>query len=108
MELHCHIVFSPSSALYLARDSVLSLFFSARLVANAALLSVRLPPFSMRRLFLGCMRQSDVTEAERFLSQLGRERREPSISIPTLGAPVPGEGWNPMPTGAGNTHVQLT
>lgn len=49
-----------------------------------------------------------MTEAERFLSQLGSERRELSISIPTPGAPVPGEGWNPMPTGAGNTHVQLT
>ena len=33
-----------------------------------------------------------MTEAERFLSQLRRERREPSISIPTPVAPVPGEG----------------
>lgn len=54
------------------------------------------------------MRHSDVTEAERFLSQLGRERREPNVSILTLGAPVPREGWNSVPTGAGNTHVQLT
>lgn len=60
------------------------------------------------RLFWGCMRQSDVTEAERFLSQLGRERREPSNSIPTPGAPLPREGWDAMPAGAGNTHVQLT
>lgn len=49
-----------------------------------------------------------MTEAERFLSQLGRERREPNTSIPTPGAPVPWEGWNLMPAGAGNTHVQLT
>lgn len=82
-------------------------FFPARLVANAALLSARLPPLSACRLFLGCIRQSDVIEAERFLSQLGRERKEPNTSIPSTGAPVPREGWNPMLTGAGNTHTQL-
>lgn len=49
-----------------------------------------------------------MTEAERFLPRLGRERREPNTSIPTLGAPVPREGWIPMTAGAGNTHVQLT
>lgn len=109
MDLQCHIVFSPSWALYLARGSVLSLYFLVRLVASAALLSERTPVSLVRaRLFWGSVRQSDVREAERFLSQLGRERREPSTSIPTLGAPVPWEGWNPMPAGTGNTHVQLT
>lgn len=52
---HCCLFgffFFPSSALSLARDFALGLFFSVRLVANAALLSVRLPPLSMRSLFL--------------------------------------------------------
>lgn len=94
--------------------SIFSQGFCAQLVFSGEVGSKRCSavgtPVSLvkARLFWGCMRQSDVTEAERFLSQLGRERREPSTSIPTLGAPVPWEGWNPMLAGAGNTHVQLT
>lgn len=51
LDLQCHTVFSPSSALQLPRGSVLSPCFLVRLVANAALLSERLSPLSMRGCF---------------------------------------------------------